>query len=70
MARSAANPALPQILRNFFQDRVDAALLSRYAVPDRVILVGSLEKTSVGKINKRTSRALRGIVVSYSLAAH
>jgi fatty-acyl-CoA synthase len=56
VARSASNPSLPEVLREFVQERVDAALLSKYAVPDRVIVVGSLEKTSVGKINKRILR--------------
>jgi fatty-acyl-CoA synthase len=56
VARSANNPSLPEVLRQFIQERVDAALLSKYAAPDRVIVVESLEKTSVGKINKRVLR--------------
>ena len=56
VARSANDASLPEALREFIQERVDAALLSKYAVPDRVIVVESLEKTSVGKINKRILR--------------
>ena len=56
VARSANNPSRPEVLREFIQERVDTALLSKYAVPDRVIVVESLEKTSVGKINKRLLR--------------
>jgi fatty-acyl-CoA synthase len=35
---------------------VDETTLSKYAVPDRIILVETLEKTSVGKIDKRILR--------------
>jgi fatty-acyl-CoA synthase len=51
--RSANNSSLPEAVRNLVQERVDAAILSKYAVPDRVIVVEALEKTSVGKVNKR-----------------
>jgi fatty-acyl-CoA synthase len=56
VARSAGNAALPEAVRKLVQERVDAAMLSKYAVPDRVIVVEALEKTSVGKINKRVLR--------------
>jgi fatty-acyl-CoA synthase len=38
------------------QEHVDDASLSKYAMPDRIILVAALEKTSVGKIDKRILR--------------
>jgi fatty-acyl-CoA synthase len=38
------------------QEQVDAASLSKYAMPDRIILLETLEKTSVGKIDKRMLR--------------
>jgi len=31
--------------------------VSRYAVPDKVVFVDALDRTSVGKINKRALRA-------------
>jgi acyl-CoA synthetase (AMP-forming)/AMP-acid ligase II len=56
VARSANNAALPEAVRKMIQERVDAAMLSKYAVPDRIIVVEAIEKTSVGKINKRLLR--------------
>nr|WP_249674960.1 hypothetical protein [Acidocella sp. C78] len=44
-------------LRAHVQARADAGAISRYAVPDRVFLVESLDKTSVGKLDKKTMRA-------------
>ncbi|WP_080599390.1 hypothetical protein [Burkholderia cepacia] len=34
----------------------DRGLISRYAVPERLLIVDAIEKTSVGKINKRALR--------------
>ncbi|HIC7209513.1 fatty acid--CoA ligase [Burkholderia stabilis] len=34
----------------------DRGLISRYAVPERLLIVDAIEKTSVGKINKRVLR--------------
>jgi fatty-acyl-CoA synthase len=56
VARSANNSSLAAAVRQFVQEHVDEATLSKYAVPDRVILVEALEKTSVGKVNKRILR--------------
>lgn len=38
----------------------EAGQVSRYAVPDRVVFVDALDRTSVGKINKRALRARFG----------
>jgi len=35
-----------------------AGRVPRYAIPDRVTFVGTLERTSVGKINKRRLREM------------
>lgn len=43
-------------LREFLLGLVEQGALSKWAVPDRVILVRSIPKTSVGKINKRLIR--------------
>jgi fatty-acyl-CoA synthase len=40
------------------QDHVAAGRLSRYAIPERVIAVESLPRTSVGKIDKKALRTL------------
>jgi fatty-acyl-CoA synthase len=56
VARSADNSALAAEVRRLVQEHVDDASLSKYAMPDRIILVEALEKTSVGKIDKRLLR--------------
>ena len=59
--RSKDNPSLPEDLGRFVQAQVAAAALSKYALPDRIVLVDQLEKTSVGKINKRLLRERYGV---------
>lgn len=44
--------AIRQHLRAF----VDMGRISRYAIPERVLMVEALDKTSVGKLNKRALR--------------
>ncbi len=44
------------VSRERLQAAVDAGILSRFAVPDRVRFVDSLPRTSVGKLNKRAMR--------------
>jgi fatty-acyl-CoA synthase len=56
VARAANDASLAEDVRKLVQKHVDAATLSKYAVPDRVIVVEALEKTSVGKVNKRALR--------------
>jgi len=56
VARSAENSSLAAEVRKLVQEHVDDASLSKYAMPDRIILVEALEKTSVGKIDKRILR--------------
>ena len=56
VARSANDPSLAADVRKWVQDHVDDASLSKFAMPDRIILVEALEKTSVGKIDKRILR--------------
>ena len=43
-------------IRAHVQAAVEAGVLSRFAVPDRVRFVDSLPRTSVGKLNKRAMR--------------
>jgi fatty-acyl-CoA synthase len=56
VARSANNSSLAAEVRKLIQEHVDDASLSKYAMPDRIILVEALEKTSVGKVDKRILR--------------
>lgn len=42
--------------------RVETNELSRYAIPDHVVFAQSLEKTSVGKLDKKKMRAMYGSV--------
>jgi fatty-acyl-CoA synthase len=56
VARSADNSTLGADVRRLVQEHVDDASLSKYAMPDRIILLETLEKTSVGKIDKRILR--------------
>jgi fatty-acyl-CoA synthase len=56
VARSADSSHLAAEIRKLVQEHVDGASLSKYAMPDRIILVEALEKTSVGKIDKRILR--------------
>jgi fatty-acyl-CoA synthase len=62
VARSADNFSLTAELRRLVQERVDDTSLSKYAMPDRIILVEALEKTSVGKIDKRILRERYAVV--------
>jgi fatty-acyl-CoA synthase len=54
--RTVGSGTLEAELRAVVQEQVEATVLSRFAIPDRIVLVPSIEKTSVGKINKRLLR--------------
>ncbi len=43
-------------IRGWLQDFVDKGLLSKWGIPDRVLFVESIPKTSVGKLNKKAMR--------------
>ena len=43
-------------LKTFFKIFVDSGLISKWAVPDRIVLVESIPKTSVGKLDKKEIR--------------
>jgi fatty-acyl-CoA synthase len=45
------------MVRQQVQSHVDRGEISRWAVPERVVLVESIDKTSVGKIDKKRLRA-------------
>ncbi|MBE0583610.1 MAG: AMP-binding protein, partial [Desulfofustis sp.] len=43
-------------LKAFMADAAQQGLIPRYAVPDKILVVAELPKTSVGKLNKRMMR--------------
>ena len=45
------------VVRQKVQSHVDRGEISRWAVPERVEIVDSIDKTSVGKIDKKRLRA-------------
>lgn len=44
-------------VRAHLQQHVDSGAISRYALPDELIVVEELPRTSVGKIDKKALRA-------------
>ena len=46
-----------QVIRAHLAVFVDQGLISKYAVPDRVVFVEAIEKTSVGKLDKKLLRS-------------
>ena len=51
-------PPGKEAIRAAIRETADAGRISRWAVPDRIELVESLDKTSVGKIDKKRLRSL------------
>jgi fatty-acyl-CoA synthase len=43
-------------LKAFFQDFVNRGVISKWGIPDRVVIVESIPKTSVGKLDKKEMR--------------
>ena len=43
-------------LKSFFQTFVDGGVISRWAIPDRIVVVDEILKTTVGKIDKKEIR--------------
>ena len=43
-------------IRTFVKGYADKGVISKYGVPDKVLFVDAIDKTSVGKINKRFLR--------------
>jgi len=56
--------ATEEDIKSMIRVRTETGELSRYAVPDHVVFAQSLEKTSVGKLDKKKMRALYGAVAS------
>ncbi|MHB8765306.1 MAG: fatty acid--CoA ligase [Deferrisomatales bacterium] len=57
VAKAAADAAVTaDEVRALVQGYADRGVVSRYAVPDRVVFVAAIDKTSVGKIDKKVLR--------------
>ncbi|HQT89063.1 MAG TPA: fatty acid--CoA ligase [Acidiphilium sp.] len=56
VARPGAD-ATDEAIKAHVRVRADSGEISRYAVPDRVVFVEALDKTSVGKLDKKAMRA-------------
>ncbi len=55
-AAGAAESLTPEAVQGIVQHAIEQGTLPRFAVPERVLVVDSLAKTSVGKLNKRVLR--------------
>ena len=53
----AASPPDGDTIRTAIETEANQGRINRWAVPDRIVLVESLDKTSVGKIDKKRLRA-------------
>jgi fatty-acyl-CoA synthase len=49
-------------VKNLVRTRTETGELSKFAIPDHIIFAQSLEKTSVGKLDKKKMRAMYGAV--------
>ena len=56
LKRDYAEPIDEAAIRNWLQDFADKGIISKWGIPDRVLLVESIPKTSVGKLNKKAMR--------------
>ena len=61
LVRAAEGATLtPDVVRAALRAEVDAGRLSRWAIPEQVLLVDAIAKTSVGKLDKKALRARYG----------
>jgi len=49
-----------QIVKSHLRTFADAGVISKYGIPEKIIFVDSIPKTSVGKINKKELRERYG----------
>lgn len=50
----------PAVLRDHVMGYVKRGIVSKYAVPEQIIFVEALDKTSVGKLDKKLMREKYG----------
>ncbi len=56
LKESAKESVTAEELKAFFQKFADDGVIPKYGVPDRILIVDNIAKTSVGKINKKQLR--------------
>ncbi len=56
LKESAKESVTAEELKEFFQKFADDGVIPKYGVPDRILIVDNIAKTSVGKINKKQLR--------------
>jgi fatty-acyl-CoA synthase len=57
---SDANGASEAIIKNHLKVLADKGIISKYGIPEKILFVDSIPKTSVGKINKKELRERYG----------
>jgi len=56
VARQPTEPPQPEAIRKHLQVFVDQGRINKWAVPEKVLIVDEIPKTSVGKLNKKVIR--------------
>ncbi|MBI5017203.1 MAG: fatty acid--CoA ligase [Deltaproteobacteria bacterium] len=56
VVRKAGAAATEEEIKAHVKDYAERGIISRYGIPDKVLFVDAIDKTSVGKINKRVLR--------------
>ena len=60
LVASAGNSVDKSAVQAHVKTYADKGVISRFAIPDRILFVDALDKTSVGKIDKKALRAKYG----------
>ena len=53
---SDANGVSDAIIKNHLKEFADKGIISKYGIPEKILFIDSIPKTSVGKINKKELR--------------
>jgi fatty-acyl-CoA synthase len=57
---SDANAISDAVIKNHLKVFADQGIISKYGIPEKILFVDSIPKTSVGKINKKELRERYG----------
>ena len=57
---SDANGVSEAVIKNHLKAFADQGIISKYGIPEKILFVDSIPKTSVGKINKKELRERYG----------
>jgi len=53
---SDANSVSDAVIKNYLKVFADKGIISKYGIPEKILFIDSIPKTSVGKINKKALR--------------